>query len=194
MFLVLAAAFLFSCGSSNSDAPATPGDSIVQTDTPVRTAPLAPPAEEDTVKENPTDPIASIREHVTGINTATLQKKGFEFVCDEKMTVDYFYRDGQIVKIAIDFGTVGDVYAKEEYYYKDGQLLFFYEFVEGGPACEGCITTHEYRSYIRDGKVFRHLKDDKAAPCRKCTFNNNSNPYRLLKATTTDEVKSIFCK
>jgi len=140
-----------------------------------------------------TNPITSIRAAVNTINTSALQKKTYRFTCDEKMIVDYYSREGEIVKISVDFGTVGDSYAKEDYYYEKGELIFFYEFVEGGPACEGCTTRHEYRSYISDGKVFRYLKDDRQESCRKCSFDTNSRQYKLLKAGTTEQVKALFC-
>lgn len=197
---LLLAVFLFSCGNPSADAPAAPIDSIPTVDTPMkRDTARAPEADTSTgidtlVKGPAADYISFVREQVTGINTATLRKKQFAFTCDEKMTVDYYYRGDEIVKIAVDFGTVGDTYAKEEYYYNKGELLFFYEFVEGGPACEGCITTHEYRSYIRDGKVIHYLKDKNKETCRKCTFDKNSRQYQLLQAGTTAGIQKLFCQ
>lgn len=149
--------------------------------------------ENDTVTDS-ANPIAATRAKVERINTVALQKKHFEFMCDEKMMVDYFYRNGEIVKIAIDFGTVGDIYAKEGYYYDAGKLVFVYEYTEGGPACEGCINIHEYRTYIADDKVLRHLKDDKPQECRKCNFSAGSRHYTLLQAKTQEQVKAILCR
>jgi hypothetical protein len=65
------------------------------------------------------DPIAGIKQRVERINAIPLEKKHFEFMCDEKMMVDYFYHEGKIVKISVDYGTVGDVYAKEDYYFNE---------------------------------------------------------------------------
>ncbi|RVU01656.1 hypothetical protein EOD41_06765 [Mucilaginibacter limnophilus] len=141
-----------------------------------------------------TDPIAFIRKNVENINTSKLENKHFEFMCDEKMTVDYFYLNGEIVKISVDFGTVGDVYAKEDYYYKAGKLIFKYEFVEGGPACEGCIKKNEYRSYIKNNKVIKYLKDQKVTTCRTCEFSASSKENKLLKVTTAEEVKAVLCR
>lgn len=143
-------------------------------------------------KENP-NPIQSIRKKVERINTIDLHKKHFEFMCDEKMMVDYFYEDNKIVKIAVDFGTVGDVYAKEGYYYNNGKLIFIYEFVEGGPACEGCWETNEYRSYIVNDKTIKYLKNTTEEKCKKCKFGNYSRHYKLLEAKTEKEVKAILC-
>ncbi|MES3016872.1 MAG: hypothetical protein V4721_03790 [Bacteroidota bacterium] len=153
-------------------------------------------SEQDSVVQTPVaakDPIASIRQQVEKINTMKLEKKHFEFMCDEKMMVDYFYADGKIVKIAVDFGTLGDVYAKEGYYYDAGKLIFNYEFVEGGPACEGCIKTDEYRSYVVDDKVIKYLKNTTEASCRKCEFPLSSRQYKLLQAQTAEEMKAILC-
>ena len=141
-----------------------------------------------------TDSIAFIREKVAFANTAQLKQKHFEFKCDEIMKVDYFYDKDEIVKIAVDFGTIGDVYAKEMYYYHKNQLIFMYEFVEGGPACEGCIKTNEYRSYISNDKVFKYLKDAKEDTCRKCEFETSSKPYKLLSAKNQNEVKAAICR
>ncbi|RZJ70810.1 MAG: hypothetical protein EOO47_23230, partial [Flavobacterium sp.] len=69
------------------------------------------------VIERSTDPIDHIKQKVAEINTIKLDQKHFEFTCDELTKVDYYYNKGKLVKIAIDFGTVGDAYAKEDYYY-----------------------------------------------------------------------------
>ena len=142
----------------------------------------------------PIDSIAFIRKKVERINTGKLKTKQFEFKCDELMKVDYFYRNDSIVKIVVDFGTIGDTYAREDYYYDRGELIFMYEFVEGGPACEGCITKHEYRYYIKDHKTFRSLKNKHEQPCRKCEFSTASRQYKLLKTKTVAEIKNTICK
>lgn len=149
-----------------------------------------------TVSEaTPLDPIANIRQKVESINNSKdLQKKQYQFKCDEMMTVDYFYRNNEIVKIAVDFGTVGDVYAKEGYYYDQGKLIFIYEFVEGGPACEGCLKKNEYRAYVVDNKTVKYLKDQTEADCKKCTFTASSREYKLLEAKNQEEIKKLFCR
>jgi hypothetical protein len=139
------------------------------------------------------DPIVAIRKKVERINTIQLQQRHIEFQCDEKTKVDRYYNGKQIVKIVVDYGTIGDVYAREEYYYDAGKLLFVYEFVEGGPACEGCIKKNEYRSYVKNDKVIKYLKDTKKVACRRCEFGPKSKPYRLLKGKTQEEVKAILC-
>lgn len=140
-----------------------------------------------------TDPIVRIRQRVEHINTANLQKKHFEFMCDEKMMVDYFYENGELVKVAVDFGTVGDVYAKEGYYYDNGKLVFNYEYTEGGPACEGCIEKNEYRTYIENDKAIRYIKNKDIGPCRTCSFTSKSRQYRVISAKTAEEVKFALC-
>lgn len=141
-----------------------------------------------------TDPVLLIRQTVEHINTVKLDSQHVEFMCDEKTKVDHFYEDGKVVKISVDFGWVGDVSAKEDYYYADGKLIFMYEYVEGGPACEGCIKKNEYRYYVTDGKVFKYLKDKKEDKCRKCEFGPKSRQVKLLTAKTTDEIKAIVCR
>ncbi|SFQ45448.1 hypothetical protein [Flavobacterium akiainvivens] len=174
---------------------------VISTDSPAATAPATDTTPvPDTTKplekttEKSIQPIAAIRQRVEHINTAKLEKKHFEFMCDEKMMVDYFYEGNELVKIAIDFGTVGDVYAKEGYYYDKGKLVFNYEFVEGGPACEGCIKKNEYRTYVQNDEAIRYLKDKNVAECRTCSFSPTSRQYKLLKAKTQDEIKAVLCR
>lgn len=151
--------------------------------------------ENDTVASKAkADPIADIRKRVEYINTAALDKKHYEFMCDEKMKVDYFYDNGELVKVAVDFGTVGDVYAKEGYYYDKGRLIFNYEYTEGGPACDDCIETNEYRSYVQNDKVIRYIKNKETMQCRTCQFDARSRQYKVLKATNENEVKAAFCR
>ena len=187
LFLSLAVLAMVSCNQSEKNQSTQNGKAIVDT--------ITQKAEEKAAAQNPepANPVEGIRQKVERINTEPLEKKQYVFMCDEKMTVDYFYRNGELVKIAVDFGTVGDVYAKEGYYYDDGKLIFIYEFVEGGPACEGCIKTNEYRSYIKDDKVFRYLKDKAEQQCRECEFGSGSKEYKLLKANTAQQMKAILC-
>lgn len=180
LFLVM----VFSCQQGRQPGQPDNHDTVAAIeDKPVLQQPAATP-----------DPIAAIRQKVEQINTFPLEKKHFEWTCDEKMMADYFFYKGEIVKIAVDFGTVGDVYAKEGYYYDNGQLIFVYEYVEGGPACEGCIKTNEYRSYIRDNKTIRFLKDSAVQQCKKCEFGPASRQYQLLRASTAEQVKAIVCR
>ncbi|RZK81297.1 MAG: hypothetical protein EOO92_05050 [Pedobacter sp.] len=189
---------LVSCNQENkksqnaTDSVSTSFDTVTTTvvdgvDTVTLNDPAATPSTDS-------DPVAYIRDKVTAINNAKLETKHYEFQCDEKMKVDYFFEDDKIVKIAIDFGTVGDVYAKEDYYYDNGKFIFMYEFTEGGPACEGCIKINEYRSYIKDNKVFKYLKNKDVASCRKCEFTASSRQNKLLKPDLTEaQIKSIVC-
>lgn len=189
LLILLCCATLISCKQEKETAPAdvpvqTETKSVTETDTTTNKA---------TATMDDSDPIVSIRKKVEHINTIELRKKHFEFLCDEKMKVDYFYDGNNIVKITVDFGTVGDVYAREDYYYHNGDLIFMYEFTEGGPACEGCITTNEYRYYIANGKTIKSLKNKTEQPCRKCEFSKSSRQYKMLKATTEKEVKAAAC-
>ena len=148
----------------------------------------------DTPEKIVDDPIIDIRKKVEKINTTTLTTKHFELMCDELMKVDYYYDNDQIVKISVDFGTIGDVYAKEDYYYDAGKLIFKYEFVEGGPACDDCIKTNEYRSYIKQNKVIKYLKDKTETTCRLCEFTDYAKENRLLFAKNVDDIRTVMCK
>ncbi|ALM48464.1 hypothetical protein AMR72_05845 [Flavobacterium psychrophilum] len=189
LFIVLCCAAIVSCKKETKANPAT---SPAQNEaTPATQNDTATTTEATPIDES--DPIAAIRTKVERINTTELKKKHFEFMCDEKMKVDYFYEGNEIVKITVDFGTVGDTYAREDYYYDNGNLIFNYEFVEGGPACEGCIKTNEYRSYISNNKTIKYLKDKTTQPCKKCEFGKSARQYKLLTAGTENEVKAILC-
>ena len=176
---------IYSCNESK-----TPRENIKDTSTVVvkETEKLL-----DTGAKSSDDPITDIRNKVENINTKTLTKKHFEFMCDEMMKFDYYYDNGELVKISVDFGTVGDVYAKEDYYYDAGKFIFKYEFVEGGPACEGCIKKNEYRSYIKDNKVIKYLKDKTQTNCRTCEFSSKSKENKLIFAKNTADIKTIMC-
>lgn len=199
IFLVYAFMVFASCSPSgerkNNVAVEDTTSSVV--DTPINSkkeADRSTGSSLDSTSNIATDPIGFIRRKVERINTIQLEKKQMEFVCDEKMIVERYYENGKISKISVDFGTVGDVYAKEDYYYDNGKLIFKYEFVEGGPACEGCIKKNEYRSYIQNDKVIRYLKDTKKEKCRTCEFSANTKEYKLLKATNDEEIKKILCR
>jgi len=190
-FIIILLAFV-SCNKDHKNPPNAPLKKKDATEVTIRVTDTVTVLEE--ADKTASGPIADIRQKVEQINTASLHKKHFEFMCDEKMIVDYFYENGQIVKIAIDFGTVGDTYAKEGYYYDAGELIFIYEYVESGPACDDCIITNEYRSYISGNKTIKYLKDKATQPCKKCEFNAASKQYKLLQANTTEEIKAILCR
>ncbi|WP_345330916.1 hypothetical protein [Mucilaginibacter defluvii] len=140
------------------------------------------------------DTITYIKQKVEHINTQNIQPEHTEFMCDERMKVDRYFENGKLVKISVDFGTVGDVYAKEDYYYDNGKLIFKYEFVEGGPACEGCIKKNEYRSYVADNKVIKYLKDKNQERCRTCVFEPKAKENKLIKAKSNQEIEAILCR
>lgn len=140
------------------------------------------------------DPVIAIRQIVEKINNDKPEPKHTEFMCDEKMKVDRFYKNGELVKISVDFGTIGDVYAREDYYYDKGELIFKYEFVEGGPACQGCIKKNEYRSYVSNGQVIKYLKNQDTAECRTCSFESTAKENKLFKANTPAQIKAVLCR
>ena len=140
------------------------------------------------------DPVVLIRQQVEHVNTAKLKAEHIEFMCDEKTSVDYYYENKVPVKIAVDYGWVGDAHAREDYYFNQGKLIFVYEFTEGGPACEGCIKTTEYRSYVRDDKVVKYLKNQDEVQCKRCEFGQLSKPYKLLMTSNSTEAKKVLCK
>lgn len=146
----------------------------------------------DTVKVSPLD---FIKKEVSYINSAGLKSDTHTFKCDENITISYYYENEDIRKIIIDWGTVGDAYHKDEFYYSSGKLIFDYDFVEGGPACEGCQTTLERRSYIKDDKVLLHLRNRDTVPCTVCSFTDSYLAYKMLNAKkTTEDLSAILCR
>ena len=190
LILFACAALLFSCKEQpeENNTETTSSNSLEIRDT-------SSVNDEATIEQSsdPSDPVAFIRQKVERINTIELKKEHYEFICDVKMMVDVFRDEDEIVKIAVDYGFLGDYYAKEGYYYNNGKLIFTYEYVEGGPACEGCYEKHEYRAYIKDDKTFRYLKDKDATDCKTCTFSQSSKQYELLRAKNEQEIKAILC-
>nr|WP_294790413.1 hypothetical protein [uncultured Mucilaginibacter sp.] len=146
------------------------------------------------IVQKTSDPVALIRQQVEHINTAKITTEHIEFMCDEKTKVDYYYENKVPVKIAVDFGWVGDAHAKEDYYFNRSKLIFVYQFTEGGAACEGCIKTNEYRSYVSNDKVVKYLKNKDDAQCKRCEFGQLSEPYQLLMTSTAAEARKILCK
>ncbi|WP_294820491.1 hypothetical protein [uncultured Flavobacterium sp.] len=151
-------------------------------------------AESATDTVNASDPIAIIKSEFTRINSSSLTKKSHTYQCDELMKIDYYYEGENVVKAVVDYGTVGDHYQKSEFYYKDGKLFFFYDFVEGGPACEGCEMKLEQRYYIKDDLVIKYIKNQTPEKCEICNFSQRSTPYRALKAAKTLDFKTAFCR
>lgn len=139
------------------------------------------------------DPINDIKKEFSRINAAALTKKHYTYQCDELMAIDYYYEGDTVVKAVVDYGTVGDHYQKSEFYYKDGKLFFFYDFTEGGPACEGCQMKLEQRYYVKDDLVIKYIKNKKEEKCTTCNFSQRSTPYRALKAAKTLDFKTAFC-
>lgn len=174
---------LFACNQTNPDKK--PLATVIKS--------LPPETSEVRSPHNSINPILNIQDAVKTANTINLLQTHFEFMCDETMKVDYFSKGKEVVKISIDFGTVGDVYAKEDYYYKSGKLIFVYEFVQGGPACEGCIKTDEYRTYIENNEVIKYLKNKDVSKCRKCVFNSNTRHYKLLSLNSAEQIKEVMC-
>ncbi len=145
----------------------------------------------DSIASN--DPVAFIKKEFARINAASLTKKSYTYQCDELMKIDYYYEGKDVVKAVVDYGTVGDHYQKSEFYYQDGRLVFFYDFVEGGPACEGCEMKLEHRYYVKDDLVIKYIKNDKEVKCTTCNFSQKSVPYRTLQAAKTLDFKTAFC-
>jgi hypothetical protein len=181
---------LFSCREAPKE------NTVKETSTDSATAVTGHPEEDAapvTDSINASDPIAAIKGEFSRINAAKLNKKSYTYKCDELMKIDYYYEGNDVVKAVVDYGTVGDHYQKSEFYYKNGKLFFYYDFLEGGPACEGCDMKMEQRYYVEDDLVIRYIKNKTTEKCKTCSFSQKSTPYRALKAASTLDFKTAFC-
>lgn len=190
VILIFATFFLFSCKESREKETTT----SISTDS-VRIINEQPQKQVLPANDSldASDPIAVIKGEFARINSAKLAKKSYNYQCDELMKIDYYYEGDEVVKAVVDYGTVGDHYQKSEFYYKGGKLFFFYDFVEGGPACEGCDIKLERRYYVKDDVVIKYIKNQTTEKCTTCSFSQKSVPYRALKAAKTQDFKTAFC-
>ena len=175
--------------TNNGTIPVNPGrpdvvvtdSSVVAVDTPA-TVPASPLEQK----------VLDIRNEYTRINGLGLAAQKFRFVCDTDGSISYFTENGKVVKIAIDWGFLGDGQSKNEYYYKNGALIFAFEQHVGGPA--GLPeTTNEFRSYVQNDRTIKYLRNQKEERCRTCSFSASSREYKALKALETRNFKSALC-
>ena len=136
--------------------------------------------------------VTDIRGEFKRINATKLKPKQYKFFCDTDGTVIYYTANGKVLKIAIDWGFIGDGSSTSEYYYKDDKLIFIYETYIGG--CASCpITKTEFRTYVNNDRTVKYMENKKASTCATCQFNGNSKEYKLLEAYNTNNVKSALC-
>ena len=136
--------------------------------------------------------VLDIRSEFKRINSLRLTPKKYKFVCDTDGTITYYTDNGKVVKIAIDWGFIGDGSSTSEYYYKDDKLLFTYETYIGGPA-NGPETKTEYRTYVNDDKTVKYMENQKVLSCTACQFNSSSKEYKALRAYNTNNIKAALC-
>ncbi|QNH62753.1 hypothetical protein [Hymenobacter sediminicola] len=137
--------------------------------------------------------VLAIRREFSRINAAPLDSVKRPFRCDTDGTVTFYSEKGQVVKILINWGFLGDGSTVSEYYYQAGKLIFFYETYTGGPAGEP-ETTNDERIYVQNDKAIRFLKNQRPAPCSPCAFSRSSRPYRVLAAFRSGQLESALCR
>ncbi len=152
---------------------------------------------EDTNKSSD-EVVLDIREEFKRINAASLTKKVYEFACKNdpgEGTATYFTNNGHVVKVAVDWGVIGDYAYTSEYYYQNDRLIFIYEIIIGGPA-NGPDTKTEERTYINNDKTIKYMENEKVSTCKTCDFNTSSKEYRVLKAYNMDSntVTAALCE
>ena len=136
--------------------------------------------------------VLDIRSEFKRINSLRLTSKKYKFVCDTDGTITYYTDNGKVVKIAIDWGFIGDGSSTSEYYYKDDKLIFIYETYIGGPANRP-ETKIEYRTYVNNDKTIKYIENQKVLRCTTCQFNTSSREYKVLKTFNTNNIKSALC-
>lgn len=136
--------------------------------------------------------VLDIRSEFKRINSLRLTTKKYKFVCDTDGTVTYYTDNGKVVKIAIDWGFIGDGSSTSEYYYKDDKLIFSYDVYIGGPA-GAAETKTEDRAYVNNDKTIKYMQNQKVSTCTNCQFNESSREYKVLRAYNTNNIKSALC-
>ena len=200
---------LFSCGqnetstnsSSTSTSTTTENDDTTgttpvdprQPDVAVIDSPVAILDTPATVPASPAEQkVLDIRNEYARINSLGLTAQKFRFVCDTEGSISYFTENGKVVKIAIDWGFLGDGQSKNEYYYQNGALIFAFEQHVGGPAGEPA-STNEFRTYVQNDRTIKYLRNQKVESCRTCSFSASSREYKAVKALETRNFKSALC-
>lgn len=176
---------LASCQKKNENTVNTSSDPIA-TDTVA-----ARPTLQQT---NPVDDIVWIKQKFGEINAQKLEQKSFTFACEVENTITYHLHQGNVVKITIQWGFLGDGETYTEYYYDQGTLFFIYERYLGGPA--GLEpTTHEVRKYIKENSVVRLMENQKVVACTEnCSITSNSQPLEALKAYEDRAFAKRLCR
>jgi hypothetical protein len=181
---------LLSCNKKTADTETNTVDS-----TAVTTPAEAEPAQEQTAEAPtaPLSPVDSIELDVARINAANLHAVAEDFVCDEKVNLIYYYDGKTIVKITIDWGTVGDASHKEEFFYQDNKLIFDYDLVEGAGAYPGGDSKLERRHYVVNDKVVQYTENKVVKPCEHCGYKASSKPYKILVPQMTPALEKWLC-
>lgn len=168
--------------------PAAPAAPVAPADSPVPPSTAHPAAD-----PTPEAAVLAIRREFSRLNAVPLDSVKRPFRCDTDGTVTFYSERGQVVKILINWGFLGDGSTTSEYYYQAGKLIFFYETYTGGPAGEP-ETTNDERIYVRNDKAIRFLKNQRPAPCSPCAFGQNSRPYRVLHAFRSGNLAAALCQ
>lgn len=184
-FLILLIAAACFAGCSSSDA---------SNETANASHPAVPLRDSGSTREQAENPgIAAIRAAYNRINAAPLDTVSYTFQCDEKATVIVYKSEGEVVKVRVDWGWVGDAATVTEYYYQNRQLVFRYVRSVGGAAA-GPAAVSEARTYVKDNKVIRYLQGGREVRCEECRFDASAKEYAVLQANTDDEMRVALCR
>lgn len=137
--------------------------------------------------------VAEIRNEFARINSLKTTTKRYKFVCDAEGTVDYYWENNKVVRVAIDWGFLGDYASKSEYYYKEGKFIFGYEVSVGGPGA-GPETTTEHRTYVNNDKTIKAMENNKTIACITCHFGPSSLEYKIVNADNAKKVTAVLCE
>lgn len=136
--------------------------------------------------------VLDIRSEFQRINSLRLSTKTYKFICETNGKITYYTDYGKVVKIAIDWGEIGDGSSKSEYYFMDDKLIFTYEEYIGGPG-GGEVTKSEERTYVNNDNSIKYMQNQKVTDCITCQFNESSREYKALRAYNTNNITAALC-
>lgn len=136
--------------------------------------------------------ILNIQSEIKRTNNLPLTAKKYNFEYHTVEIITYYSNKGNITKISIDWGFIGEGSSKSEYYYKNEKLIFIFETYIGGSVNEPVSKT-EYRTYVNNDITIKYMENAKIVTCTICNYKKSSREYKILNAFNTTNIKSILC-
>ena len=136
--------------------------------------------------------ILEIRSEYQRINNLSTKASQHVVTCDVKDTINYFTDNGEVVKVAINFGFIGDGISSHEYYYRNGKLIFVFKVSYSyGPASGE--SKFEERYYVKNDSTIRYIRNLEITGCNSCSFSPKSREYLALEAFKSGDYAAAVC-